>query len=124
MTVMYLWGIARSRLSSEGIEISSVSMGGESEEAYDENADDYYYNASVNVQMQADWSIHVPIGAMVRRALPQNDVQIRATAALSDTELAALGNAATTIRVLQDLGLRAVEDPFFIGPGGTYEGIS
>lgn len=124
MTVMYLWGIARSRLSSEGIEISSVSMGGESEEAYDENADDYYYNASVNVQMQADWSIHVPIGATVRRALPQNDVQIRATAALSDTELAALGNAATTIRVLQDLGLRAVEDPFFIGPGGTYEGIS
>jgi hypothetical protein len=42
----------------------------------------------------------------------------------TDEELAALGNAATTIRVLQDLGLRAVEDPFFGGLRGTYEGIS
>ena len=124
LTVMYLWGIARSRLSTEGIEISTVGMGGESEEAYDENADDYYYNASVNVQLQADWSIHVPLAAVIRRALPQNDAQIRETAALSDEELAALGNAATTIRVLKDLGLRAVEDPFFGGLRGTYEGIS
>lgn len=124
LTVMYLWGIARSRLSTEGIEISTVGMGGESEEAYDENADDYYYNASVNVQLQADWSIHVPLAAVIRRALPQNDAQVRETAALTDEELAALGNAATTIRVLKDLGLRAVEDPFFGGLGGTYEGIS
>ena len=124
LTVMYLWGIARSRLSTEGIEISTVGMGGESEESYDENADDYYYNASVNVQLQADWSIHVPLAAVIRRALPQNDAQIRATAALTDEELAALGNAATTIRVLQNLGLRAVEDPFFGGLRGTYEGIS
>ena len=124
LTVMYLWGIARSRLSMEGIEISTVSMGGESEESYDENADDYYYNASISVQLQADWSIHVPLAAVIRRALPQNDAQIRATAAMTDTELAAWGNAATTIRVLADLGLRAVEDPFFGGLGGTYEGIS
>lgn len=124
LTVMYLWGIARSRLSTEGIEISSVNMGGESEEAYDENADDYYYNASISVQLQADWSIHVPLAATVRRTLPQTDVQITATAGMTDEELAALGNAATSIRVLADLGLRAVEDPFFVGPGGTYEGIS
>lgn len=123
MTVMYLWGIARSRLSSEGIEISTVNMGGESEEAYDENADDYYYNASISVQLQADWSIHVPLAATIRRALPQTDAQIQETAALTDEELAALGNAATSIRILQDLGLRAVEDPFFVGLGGTFEGI-
>jgi hypothetical protein len=123
LTVMYLWGIARSRLSGEGIEISSVNMGGESEEAYDENADDYYYNASISVQLQADWSIHVPLAATIRRALPQTDAQIRETAAMTDEELAALGEAATSIRILQDLGLRAVEDPFFVGLGGTFEGI-
>lgn len=123
LTVMYLWGIARSRLSMEGIEISSVNMGGESEEAYDENADDYYYNASISVQLQADWSIHVPLAATVRRALPQTDAQIRETAALTDEELAALGEAATSIRILKDLGLRAVEDPFFVGLGETFEGI-
>jgi len=124
LTVMYLWGIARSRLSTEGIEIARVGMGGESEEAYDENADDYYYNASISVELQADWSIHVPLAATIRRAVPQTDAQILATAGMTDVELAALGNAATSIRVLQDLGLRAVEDPFFVGLGGTYEGIS
>jgi len=98
-------------------------MGGESEEAYDENADDYYYNASISVQVQADWSIHVPLDATVRRALPQTDAQILATAGMTDDELAALGNAATSIRVLQDLGLRVVSDPFFVGPGATFEGI-
>jgi hypothetical protein len=123
LTVMFLWGIARSRLSSEGIEIAQVNMGGESEEAYDENGDDYYYNASISVQLQADWSIHVPLAATIRRALPQTDAQIRATAALNDAELAALGNAATSIRVLQDLGLRAVADPYFIGAASTFEGI-
>ncbi len=123
LTVMYLWGVARSRLTSEGIEISSVGMGGESEEAYDENADDYYYNASISVQVQADWSIHVPLEATVRRALPQTDAQILATAGMTDDELAALGNAATSIRVMQDLGLRVVSDPFFVGPGATFEGI-
>ena len=98
-------------------------MGGESEESYDENGDDYYYNASINVQLQADWSIHVPLATTIRRALPQTDAQIRATAALSDAELAALGNAATSIRVLQDLGLRAVADPYFVGAISTFEGI-
>lgn len=124
LTVMFLWGIARSRLSTEGIEIAQVNMGGESEESYDENGDDYYYNASISVQLQADWSIHVPLAATIRRALPQTDAQIRATAALGDAELAALGNAATSIRVLQDLGLRAVADPYFVGAISTFEGIS
>ena len=123
MTVMYLWGIARSRLSQEGIEIQSVSMGGESEEAYDENGDDYYYNASISVQLQADWAIYVPIAATIRRTVTQTDEQINTTARLTDVELIAVGEAANSIRALADLGVRAVSDPFFSTRAGTFEGI-
>lgn len=123
-SVMYLWGVARSHLSSDGIEISQVNMGGESEEIADENADDYYYNASFNVQVQADWAIQVPLAATVRRVVPQTDAQIRATSAMTDDELSQLtNNQATSIYVMQSLGLKAVTDPFFIGLR-TYEGLS
>jgi hypothetical protein len=60
-TIMSLWAVKRSALSFEGIEILDVSMGGEAEESYDENADLYYYTASLGVQIQADWEIHIPL---------------------------------------------------------------
>lgn len=129
-TVMYLWGVARNRLSSEGIEITQVNFGGESEESYDDTGDDYYYNASFSVSLQADWSIHVPLAAYIRNVTPQTAAQIRSNAALSPEALAALGNAATSIELLGSMGLRAVEDPYFMGPAGapgaqtTFEGIS
>lgn len=61
LTVMYLWTQKRAALSTEGIEIVDVSMGGEAEEAYDETADLMYYNASISVQLQSDWEVHQPI---------------------------------------------------------------
>ncbi len=61
LVVMYLWGQKRPRLSEEGLEITDISMGGETEESFDETADEYYYNASMSVQIQADWEIHVPL---------------------------------------------------------------
>jgi len=61
LTVMYLWGQKRDDLSAEGIEITDISIGGEAEEIYDETGDDYFYNASLSLQMQADWEIHIPL---------------------------------------------------------------
>lgn len=61
LAVMYLWNDKRSKLSSEGIEIMDVTLGGEAEESYDENADIFYYTASISVQMQSDWEVHVPL---------------------------------------------------------------
>lgn len=67
LIVMYLWAQKRDTLSTEGIEITDVSMGGEAEEIFDETADDYFYNASLTVQMQADWEIHLPLPLTVSR---------------------------------------------------------
>lgn len=121
-TVLYLWGIARNRLSTEGIEIMNVSMGGETEEVYDENADDYYYNASFTIQTMTDWSIHVPLSATIRRVSPQTVEQIEQTAGMTDDQLieaAGLQN----IRVVENLGLRTFDDPFFVGKSSTFETI-
>jgi hypothetical protein len=70
LIIMYLWGQKRSVLSSEGIEITDISMGGEAEEIYDETSDDSFYNASLSIQMQADWEIHIPLPLTVSRVTP------------------------------------------------------
>lgn len=119
-TVMYLWGIARNRLSTEGIEITSVSMGGESEEVYDETGDDYYYNASFTVQTQTDWSIHVPLTAVVRRVVPLTQEQVSQIAGMTDAELLE-SNITSQIAALENLGLRTFDDPFFAGRTTTFE---
>jgi len=70
LLVMYLWGEKRSKLALEGIELIDVSMGGESEEIADETGDDSYYQASMSVQVQADWEIHIPIPLTLSRVTP------------------------------------------------------
>lgn len=121
-TVMYLWGVCRNRLSSEGIEITSVSMGGETEEVYDENADDYYYNASFSVQTQTDWSIHVPLTATIRRLSPLTTPQTAEVAGMTDDQLLESG-ISSNIQTLESLGLRTFDDPFFSGKTTTFETI-
>lgn len=64
-TAAFLWGLLRGNLSEQGIEITDVSMGGETEEIYDENADDYFYGSSMSMTVQTDWSFSVPIVSRV-----------------------------------------------------------
>jgi hypothetical protein len=66
---MYLYTQKRPLLAAEGIEITDVSMGGEAEEIYDETADENFYNASLTVQLQADWEVHVPLPLTISRVL-------------------------------------------------------
>lgn len=126
-TGLFLWSTARPRLSSQGIEILSVNFGGETEEVYDENADDYFYNGSISMQLQTDWSIHVPLGITLRGVeqgggepiqpgtAPLTAPFIEQVAGLSDEEIAEIQ---TNLRAMQALGLRAPWDPFFVGKNG------
>lgn len=67
MIAVYMMGIARSWLSSEGIEIESVSMGGGSEQDYDtEGGGDYWYSANVSVQLTTEWEIYSPLDRFLR----------------------------------------------------------
>jgi hypothetical protein len=71
LAVMYLWGQKKSVLEFEGIEIVDISIGGEAEDTYDENADTMFYTASMSIQLRADWEIHVPLPLTISRATTQ-----------------------------------------------------
>jgi hypothetical protein len=59
-SVIYLWGILRSRLAKEGIEMTEISLGGESEEVYDDTGDDYYYNLVAPCPARSDNPFGLP----------------------------------------------------------------
>ena len=60
-TVMFLWATLRPLIVDQGLDITEISMGGESEDVYDENGDDYFYNSSFSLTVQTDWFNHVPL---------------------------------------------------------------
>lgn len=121
-TVMHLLAQLRDRLSSEGIEITSVSHGGEAEEVYDENGDDQYYTASISIQVMTDWAIHIPLGRAIRRVIPHTVQQERITAGLSDSQIAETGTP-TGLHLVADLGLVLIQDPWFRDRTLDYEMI-
>lgn len=59
-TSVFLLGILRTQLSDEGVDLSRVSLGGESEEIRDETGDDYFYNSSMSLSITTNWELHVP----------------------------------------------------------------
>jgi len=111
-TVMYLHGILRNRLSSEGIEIQTVSMGGEAEEVYDETGDDYFYTASVSVSLLTDWAIHVPLDRALSRVIQTSVDNAQAMSGVSDDDLAEAGSP-NDLKLVQDLQLVSLRDPWF-----------
>lgn len=62
----------RERLAEEGLAIEQVSMGGESEEPYDEVGDDYYYLANLSLSMKADWELYIERPLIIRRVSPSS----------------------------------------------------
>lgn len=76
-TVVWLWSTLRPKLSSLGLDISDVSLGGEGEEVYDDNADDYFYTASMSLSIQADWFVHFPLVLPLMRSNLEGVVPVK-----------------------------------------------
>ncbi len=121
-TTMHLYSDVRSRLSSEGIEVTSVSIGGEAEEVYDENADDYFYTASVSLTVQTDWSVHFPLNWEINRVLPGTIEEEQAVAGLTDNQLDTTGYTSGFF-VYQNMNLVSIRDPFFVNRNQSFEVI-
>lgn len=119
-TVLYLWGILRPSLSTEGIEMTELSMGGEGEEPYDETGDDYFYTSNFTMTVQTDWAVHVPLNIFIRQASPLTVEQARIAASLPEDQLVSFQN---NIVMLENLGLEMVSDPFFSNRNSTFEVI-
>jgi len=117
-SIMALYAIARGRLSTEGIEILSVGLGGESEEVYDETGDDYLYSAIFTMEVETEWAVHVPLNVWLRQAAPLTNAEAQIIAGLPDDQLPGQdGN----IKALADIGLESVRDPYWAGKVGTFE---
>jgi len=121
-TLMYLYTEARARLSGQGIEITSVSMGGEAEEIYDETGDDYFYTASLSLSVLTDWAIHIPLPITLARASVATVSQEQAIAGLSDDDLLEMGSP-NGLTAVTDLNLVSIRDPWFNGRSKTYDVI-
>jgi hypothetical protein len=106
-TLMSLWHEKRPNLSFEGLEITDVSIGGEAEEAYDEVGDIYYYTASMSVQIQSDWEVHLP--------LPYT---------LSGATAATKSNGTSTIQPIPQTELFFSTVPIIVGRNANYERIT
>ena len=121
-TVMYLWTIARSHLVGEGINMTDVSLGGESEEAYDQTGDDYYYMSNFSMTVETDWAVHVPLTRRIRRLLPEALSVNKKSAGMTDEELAT-ETLESRLRVVDEMGLKEFSDPYFKGRGRNFEVI-
>lgn len=54
-------------LGFEGLELLDVSPGGETEEIYNAEIDDYFYDGSVSVGFRVDWEIYAPLPVEIFR---------------------------------------------------------
>lgn len=57
----------QNRLGFEGLELLDVSPGGESEEIYIPEIDDYFYDGSISLGFRVDWEVYVPLPIEVFR---------------------------------------------------------
>lgn len=119
-TAIYLWGILRPYLSTEGLEMTDLTMGGETEEPYDDNGDDYFFGSTLSLTIQTDWSVHVPLNIFLRAAGPLTVAQAKEMAGMSDDEVAQQKN---NLQLLESLGLNTMVDPFFAGKTSTFETV-
>lgn len=116
LAMMYLVAQKRDRLSSEGIEVGEVSIGGESEEVTDETGDELTYMASMSAQFQSDWEVHVP--------LPLTTTQVTATTPEGDKSAATLDNQ-TNSTIIADVqnSLMFSTLPVIAGRNNNFERI-
>ncbi len=54
-------------LGFEGLELLDISPGGESEEIYNSETEEYYYETSVSLSLRVDWEIYVPLPVVISR---------------------------------------------------------
>jgi len=73
LVTMYLISDKKSRLEFEGIEILDISMGSEGEEIADETGENFFYQASMSLQLRADWEVHVPLPLVISRVDSASD---------------------------------------------------
>lgn len=107
LLLMYLFVERKEDLAEEGIVLEDVSFGGESEEVYDAQAENYWFLSSFSVSVEADWEMHVPRPLTIRTVTPVSfEEEARAS---KDGDVP----TADGLKVVEDTTLDDVEQAYF-----------
>jgi len=120
LMLAWLPSVLRDQVAMQGVWITSVDFGGETEEPYDDNSDDYFYGATISIQTQTDWQLWVPLPIRIKRVFPLRADQVSELAGLSDAEIAQIEN---NLQLTSTLHLQTFEDPFFANLARQYATI-
>lgn len=103
---------SQNRLGFDGFELLEVNPGGENEDVFNPETDEYYYESNISMQLRVDWSIYVP--------LPIEIFRIEATSKVEESEKGYLDGTYTMdqLKVLESSGMVS------IGRSPSYERIS
>lgn len=56
-----LWGVAKAELIEEGLDITNVNVGGESQEPEDETGQEWAFEFTLSAQVETEWQSRVPL---------------------------------------------------------------
>lgn len=118
--LMYFFAIRKEALTEEGLELTDISFGGESEETYNDTENSYYFNSSISLSFQTDWAIHVPKPLTMEMITPAS-FRSRAVAAGTDNPPESDLLAAVTP---EELNLKKMGRIYIKGKDKDFESIS
>jgi hypothetical protein len=103
-------------LGFEGLELLDVSPGGESEEIYVAEIDDYYYDGNISINMRVDWEIQSPLPIEIFRSEMTSKQQEQERGYMDGTYTADLLNVAASkgeligipVKIGGDLGFERI----------------
>jgi len=116
-----LAGPSYAKLHDEGVHVTNFSFGGEAEDVYDEDSDEWIHNGSLSIDIMTNWMIHVPILPLVRSVEDVTAADAAAIAGMNENETTVIQSA---IRVLDRLGFNINVDPVMPGRGFLYQKIT
>jgi len=99
----------------EGLELLDVSPGGENQEVYNAETDEYYYESQIALTLRVDWEIQLPLPVVVNRAEMTSKVMEMSNGYLDGSY------ALDLLQIYSQTGVTAV--PVTIGRTLTYERV-
>ncbi len=102
-------------LGFEGLELLNINPGGETEEVYNAEIDDYYYESQVSLSMRVDWETWIPLPIVIDR--------IDLTSEQKSSTMGFMNNDTPydLLQVATEVGLQSI--PVKIGKTLTYERV-
>jgi len=89
-------------LGFEGLELLDITPGGESQEVYNAEIDDYYYESAITLSMRVDWETWVPLPIVINRVDLTSETQSNKIGFLNES------SSYDLLHVASELGVNGV----------------